>query len=109
LVAAINKAKSEDKPIHLVGLVSDGGVHSHIDHLLYLIDVCHKQGVYTIVHAITDGRDVGPQTGLEYIRTVHEFCQSHASHIQSVIGRYYAMDRDNRWERVAKAYDLMVK
>ncbi len=109
LVAAIHKAKSEAKPIHLVGLVSDGGVHSHIDHLLYLIDICHKYGVHTIVHAITDGRDVGPQTWLKYIRTVYEFCQSHNSHIQSVIGRYYAMDRDNRWERVAKAYDLMVK
>ena len=109
LIAAVDKAKSENKPIHLVWLVSDGGVHSHIDHLLYLIDICHKQGVRTIVHAITDGRDVGPQTWLWYIHTVHEFCKLHNSHIQSVVGRYYAMDRDNRWERVAKAYDLFVK
>lgn len=109
LQAAIAQAKSESKPIHLVWLVSDGGVHSHIDHLEYLIDVCHKHGVSTVVHAITDGRDVGPQTGISFITRLQEFCQTRDSHIQSIIGRYYAMDRDNRRERVAKAYDLMVK
>lgn len=109
LQAAIAQAKSESKPIYLVWLVSDGWVHSHIDHLEYLIDVCHKHGVSTVVHAITDGRDVGPQTGIGFITRLHEFCQTRDSHIQSIIGRYYAMDRDNRWERVAKAYDLMVK
>jgi len=75
----------------------------------YLIDVCHKHGVATIVHAITDGRDVGPQTGIGFVARLHEYCQTRNSHIQSIIGRYYAMDRDNRWERVAKAYDLFVK
>jgi len=109
LIAAINQAKSASSPIHLIWLVSDGGVHSHIDHLEYMIDICHNAGVQTVVHAITDGRDVGPQTGIGFITRLHEFCQTRNSHIQSIIGRYYAMDRDNRWERVAKAYDLMVK
>ncbi len=107
---AIRGAMSR-KTVHLLGLVSDGGVHSHIDHLIALIRMCHALKVKQVyVHAITDGRDVPPQSAMPYLRLVEkelEKCNKHWK-IATVIGRYYAMDRDNRWNREHKAYDAMV-
>lgn len=97
------------KPCHLIGLVSDGGVHSHIDHLKALITVLESMGVESIfIHAITDGRDTDPHSGKKFISELESFIQNKKSKIASIIGRYYAMDRDKRWERIKKAYDLFV-
>jgi len=102
-------AKAKNKPIHLLGLVSDGGVHSHIDHLKGLIKASEAAGVEeTFIHAFTDGRDVDPKSGKGFIEDVSAFAKAHKAQLASVIGRYYAMDRDTRWERVQLAYDLLV-
>lgn len=109
LLAAIEKAK-EKGTIHLMGLLSDGGVHSYNDHIYAVLELCKRHGIENVyVHAFTDGRDTAPQSGKRYAQ---EF-QNHAEEIgvgklASIIGRYYAMDRDNRWERVQLAYDLLV-
>lgn len=108
LKEAFNYAKENNKKIHFLGLLSDGGVHSHIDHLKGLCDAAKENNVENIfVHAFMDGRDTDPNSGLGYIKDL----QSHLIHstgkIASVIGRYYAMDRDNRWERIKLAYDLL--
>ena len=99
--------------LHLLGLVSDGGVHSHIEHLLSLLDFCKGKGVdgkRLCVHAITDGRDTAPTGGAGYVRAVDKKLQSLGiGRIASVIGRFYAMDRDFRWDRVQQAYDLLVR
>jgi 2,3-bisphosphoglycerate-independent phosphoglycerate mutase len=99
------------KTVHLLGLVSDAGVHSHLDHLLALITMAHKLGAKQVyVHAITDGRDVPPQSAMSYLRKVEQAlvkCNKDWK-IATVMGRYYAMDRDNRWNREHKAYDAMV-
>jgi 2,3-bisphosphoglycerate-independent phosphoglycerate mutase len=98
-----------NKPCHLIGLVSDGGVHSHIDHLKALIQVLEQSGVQKIyIHVITDGRDTDPHSGIRYVTDLENFINEKKAKISSVIGRYYAMDRDKRWERVQKAYDLLV-
>ena len=95
--------------IHLIGLVSDGGVHSHIDHLIGLAHICRDGYKGKIcIHAFTDGRDVDPKSGLSFIRRVEEELKSLDIPVASVIGRYYAMDRDKRWERTRLAYDLLV-
>lgn len=110
LVAALNYAKQNDKPIHLMGLLSDGGVHSHIDHLLKLCDITASAGVKnTYIHAFMDGRDTDPRGGADYLQTVLKHIEDTPVEMASVIGRYYAMDRDNRWERIKLAYDLLVK
>ncbi len=104
----IEYSKSKDKPIHLMGLLSDGGVHSHIEHLKSLIGLLKKntnQPIY--IHAFLDGRDTGPNKGIEYIDDLNNYLDDQVQ-LSSVIGRYYAMDRDNRWERIKLAYDLMV-
>jgi 2,3-bisphosphoglycerate-independent phosphoglycerate mutase len=101
-------AKENHKKVHLLGLVSDGGVHSHIKHLKGLVKAADTSGVATYIHAFTDGRDVDPQSGLQYLTDLQTFLPEYNSQIASVVGRYYAMDRDKRWERVKLAYDVMV-
>lgn len=97
------------KPCHLIGMVSDGGVHSHTRHLKALVDEFEHFGMDSIyLHLITDGRDTDPHVGLSVIQELEEFLKTKKSKISTVIGRYYAMDRDHRWERTQKAYDLMV-
>lgn len=108
-VNALRYAKQNNKALHLFGLVSDGGVHSHISHLIALCHSAHHFGVNTIkIHAFTDGRDCDPNSGLEHIKLLEEGIKNTGASIVSVIGRYFAMDRDQRWERIKKAYDLMV-
>jgi len=102
-------AKNNDKAVHFLGLLSDGGVHSHIKHLKGLIEVCAHYGIKkSFVHAFTDGRDVDPRSGRIFLEDLVQFCSDQPTRLASVIGRYYAMDRDKRWERVKKAYDLLV-
>ena len=109
LMDAIEYAKANNKPIHFLGLVSDGGVHSHTSHLRGLIEVAQENGVKNMfVHGFTDGRDVDPKSGLKYISDLNLFLDNTNAKLASVIGRYYAMDRDKRWERVKLAYDLVV-
>lgn len=108
LIKALAYAKEKKHPVHLIGLVSDGGVHSHINHLKALIQIASDYGNDVYLHAFTDGRDTDPQSGIHYIKELQEFIKSHRCKIASVCGRYYAMDRDNRWERVKEAYDLLV-
>ncbi|MER3471001.1 MAG: 2,3-bisphosphoglycerate-independent phosphoglycerate mutase [Chitinophagaceae bacterium] len=110
LLASIDYAKQNGKPLHLLGLVSNGGVHSHINHLKAILDVCKEQGLKDVfVHAFTDGRDTDPKSGLGFIKELQKHINTSVGKIATVSGRYYAMDRDNRWERVKLAYDAMVK
>ncbi|HYF67324.1 MAG TPA: 2,3-bisphosphoglycerate-independent phosphoglycerate mutase [Ohtaekwangia sp.] len=103
-------AKKNNKSVHYIGLVSDGGVHSHVEHLKGLITIAHEKGVKNLfVHAFTDGRDTDPKGGLGYVREIVEHLNKTSGKLASIIGRYYAMDRDKRWERVKLAYDLLVK
>ena len=109
LVAAFQKAKEAGRKLHFMGLVSDGGVHSSQAHLHALCEMAHAQGLSSYyVHVITDGRDCDPKSGLGFIRALEAVLAKNNGKMASVIGRYYAMDRDKRWERVAKAYHLMV-
>jgi 2,3-bisphosphoglycerate-independent phosphoglycerate mutase len=109
LLQTFEYCNTNSKDLHLFGLVSDGGVHSHIDHLVHLCEMAKMNGVQNIfIHAFTDGRDTDPKSGLNYIRHLEKAIVSTGAKIVSVIGRYYAMDRDKRWERVKLAYDLMV-
>ena len=106
---AFEYAKNNNKDVHFLGLVSNGGVHSHIDHLKGLIEVSENFGVKNaFIHAFTDGRDVDPKSGIKFLEDLTDFCSDKNTRLASVIGRYYAMDRDKRWERVKKAYDLLV-
>ncbi|MFT6809167.1 MAG: 2,3-bisphosphoglycerate-independent phosphoglycerate mutase [Saprospiraceae bacterium] len=107
---AISYAKTQNKTLHLMGLVSDGGVHSHVEHLKALVTLLDDAGVDTVkIHAFTDGRDTDPKGGIKYLKEIEDHTQGTTAKIATVIGRYYAMDRDERWERIKKAYDLMVK
>ena len=109
LKEAFAYAKANSKPVHFLGLLSNGGVHSHIDHLKGLISAAESYGVsQSFVHAFTDGRDVDPHSGKGFIEDLNTFCSDKPCKLASVIGRYYAMDRDKRWERVKLAYDLLV-
>ncbi len=109
LLASISYAKQNNKPLHLLGLVSDGGVHSHINHLMAIVDVCKEEKFDNVfIHAFTDGRDCDPKSGLGFITQLQQHVDKTVGKIASVIGRYYAMDRDNRWERVKLAYDCLV-
>lgn len=106
---AIQTAKQTGKNLHLIGLVSDGGVHSHTNHLKALCSICHNEGLSNVyIHAFTDGRDTDPKSGLGYIQDVEAHLKKTTGTIATVSGRYYAMDRDKRWERVALAYHCMV-
>ena len=109
LLSAIRYAKKNEKKLHLIGLVSDGGVHSHTTHLKAIVDLCTKEELPNVfVHAFTDGRDTDPKSGLGFIQDLEEHLKKSTAKIASVIGRYYAMDRDKRWERVKLAYDALV-
>lgn len=109
LLASVNYAKTNKKPLHLIGLVSNGGVHSHINHLKALLDICQQNGLQDVfIHAFTDGRDCDPKSGLGFIKELKQHADQTVGKIATVTGRYYAMDRDNRWERIKLAYDAMV-
>ncbi|BDB53866.1 2,3-bisphosphoglycerate-independent phosphoglycerate mutase [Flavobacterium ammoniigenes] len=109
LIDAFNYAKTNNKKVHFLGLVSDGGVHSHTSHLRGLIDASQEYGLDNVfIHAFTDGRDVDPKSGKKYLQDLQNYIAPTPVKIASVIGRYYAMDRDKRWERVKLAYDLVV-
>ena len=101
-------AKNNNKNIHFLGLISDGGVHSHINHLKALIDIAKDYNIESYIHGFTDGRDVDPKSGSEYISDLNEYVKNSPVQIASITGRYYAMDRDNRWERIKIAYDALV-
>ncbi len=106
---AFDYAKANQKNVHFIGLVSDGGVHSHTSHLKALCDSAKAHNIENVfIHAFLDGRDTDPNSGLGYIINLQEFLKNSTGKIASAIGRYYAMDRDNRWERVKMAYDMMV-
>lgn len=108
-LGAIQYALDNQKPLHLIGLVSDGGVHSHINHLKAIVDVCHQKGLEQVyVHPFTDGRDTDPKSGYRFIEELEEHLAQTVGKIATISGRYYAMDRDNRWERVKLAYDALV-
>jgi 2,3-bisphosphoglycerate-independent phosphoglycerate mutase len=111
LTNAIQYANKNQKPIHLIGLLSDGGVHAHIKHLQELCTILQKQTTsHTYIHAFTDGRDTAPQGARQYLADLQQHLKTTPNvQIASIIGRYYAMDRDNRWERIKLAYDLLVK
>jgi 2,3-bisphosphoglycerate-independent phosphoglycerate mutase len=110
LLTSIRYAKANNKPLHLIGLVSDGGVHSHINHLKAICDVCQAEGLTQVfIHAFTDGRDTDPKSGLGFITELQQHLNTSVGRIASVSGRYYSMDRDKRWERVELAYQALVK
>ena len=109
LLNAIRFAKANNKTLHLMGLVSDGGVHSHINHVKALTSLCAAEGLQKVlVHAFTDGRDTDPKSGLRFLTELDQHLKATVGAIATVTGRYYAMDRDKRWERVKLAYDAMV-
>ena len=109
-LAAMENAKKNDSALHLIGLLSDGGVHSHITHLYALVEMAKKMGLTKVfVHCLLDGRDVPPSSGKDYVQQLSDKLKEiGVGQIATVMGRYYAMDRDNRWERVEKAYAAMV-
>ncbi len=109
LLEAMRIAKESGRKLHLMGLVSKGGVHSSQEHLYALCDLAERQGLEKVfIHAFTDGRDCDPKSGLGYIAELEKEIEHKSAKVATIIGRYYAMDRDNRWERIAKAYHLMV-
>lgn len=110
LIDAFNYAKNNNKKVHFIGLVSDGGVHAHINHLKGLCSIAKEQNLEDVfVHVFTDGRDTDPKSGLGFVKDLQDHMNSTTGKVASLIGRYYSMDRDNRWERVKLAYDLLVK
>ncbi|MEO8793901.1 MAG: 2,3-bisphosphoglycerate-independent phosphoglycerate mutase [Daejeonella sp.] len=110
LTGAFKYAKENNKNIHLIGLLSNGGVHSHINHVKGLCDAAKANNAENVfIHAFLDGRDTDPNSGLGFVEELEKHLKTSTGQIASAIGRYYAMDRDNRWERVKKAYDLLVK
>lgn len=109
LLAAFEHARTTGCAVHLMGLVSDGGVHSHIDHLLALCDMTTEAGLNKVfIHAFTDGRDCDPKSGAGFMQTLTQHISNQPVELATVVGRYYAMDRDKRWERVKLAYDVLV-
>jgi 2,3-bisphosphoglycerate-independent phosphoglycerate mutase len=109
LLDAISYAKENNKNIHLLGLVSDGGIHSHIDHLKGLLDVAAEHNLKNVfLHAFTDGRDCDPKSGISFIETIQNYMKETTGELATVTGRYFAMDRDKRWERIKLAYDALV-
>ena len=108
--AAYSYAKENGKRLHLMGLTSDGGVHSSLDHLFKLVEISKECGLtQTFVHCFMDGRDTDPKSGIGFIKQLAEICEKNDAHIASIVGRFYAMDRDKRWDRVKEAYDLLVE
>ena len=109
LTESLEYAKKERKKVHLLGLLSDGGVHSHINHIEGLLDLIGEYNLNDVfLHAFSDGRDVDPQSGKSYVERIEKKLAKTGAQLASIIGRYYAMDRDQRWERVKKTYDLLV-
>ncbi len=109
LLNSLNYAKQNNKPLHLIGLVSNGGVHSHINHLKAITSLCKEKNIENVyIHAFTDGRDTDPKSGINFIKELQEHLSKTTGTIATVTGRYYAMDRDKRWERVKIAYDALV-
>jgi len=109
LVDAFEYAKSNNKDVHFLGLISDGGVHSHINHIKGLIDAANDFGLKnTYIHGFTDGRDVDPKSGAGFIKQLESHIENTNTEIATISGRYYAMDRDKRWERVKLVYDALV-
>ncbi|BEH00166.1 2,3-bisphosphoglycerate-independent phosphoglycerate mutase [Bacteroides sedimenti] len=109
VVSAFTYAKENGKSVHLMGLTSDGGVHSSLDHLFKLTEISKEYGIEnTFVHCFMDGRDTDPRSGKGFIEQLTDHCEKTTGKVATIIGRYYAMDRDNRWERVKQAYDLLV-
>jgi 2,3-bisphosphoglycerate-independent phosphoglycerate mutase len=110
LTEAILYAEQNNQPFHLMGLVSDGGVHSHEKHLIALVDILEATAIKEIyIHAFTDGRDTDPRSGAKSIKQLEQHLNGKRTKLVSMIGRYYAMDRDHRWERIERAYNLLVK
>ncbi len=109
LLHSLDYAKENKKPLHLMGLVSNGGVHSHIDHLKAITTICKKHGIENVyIHAFTDGRDTDPKSGINFLEDLQQHLDKTTGKIATITGRYYAMDRDKRWERIKVAYDAMV-
>ncbi len=110
LLSACENVKEHDSSLHLMGLMSDGGVHSHIEHVFRLLELAKRQGIKNVyVHCFLDGRDTPPASGKEYVETLEaKMKELGVGKVASVMGRYYAMDRDNRWDRVEKAYNALV-
>lgn len=105
----ISKAEDGGRKVHLMGLVSDGGVHAHIDHVKALVDILEESDIEKIcIHAFMDGRDTSPTSGKDYIIELLDHISDKKAELASIVGRYYAMDRDNRWERIKVAYDVLV-
>lgn len=104
----IGYCQTHKEPAHILGLLSDGGVHSHIDHMMASVDVLVEAGITVYLHCFLDGRDTDPKGGVHYLRTMEDHIEGKSAYIATIIGRYYAMDRDHRWERTSKAYQLMV-
>jgi len=109
LIDAFKYVKANNKNVHFLGLLSDGGVHSHINHLLGLVDAADEFGIQnSFIHAFTDGRDVDPKSGFGFVTKLEEHIKNTSCKLATIAGRYYAMDRDNRWERIKLAYDALV-
>ena len=109
LLQCISYAKENKKPLHLMGLVSNGGVHSHINHLKAITSICNKHELKEVyIHAFTDGRDTDPKSGVLFLTDLQQHLQHTTGQIATITGRYYAMDRDRRWERIKVAYDALV-
>ncbi|GAB6044085.1 2,3-bisphosphoglycerate-independent phosphoglycerate mutase [Endothiovibrio diazotrophicus] len=108
LAAALARARERQRPLHLIGLVSDGGIHSHLDHLTALLKLCSQRGVRPALHMITDGRDTPPRSALSYLAPLETALAPCGGVISTVCGRYYSMDRDQRWERIELAWRAMV-
>lgn len=105
----LNYVEKNNKPLHLMGLVSNGGVHAHLDHFKKIIDLCHTKGLQKIfIHAFTDGRDTDPKSGLDFLKELQTHLNHTCGQIATVCGRYFAMDRDKRWDRVKLTYDALV-
>ena len=109
LLAAMYNAKSNNKALHLIGLLSDGGVHSHIDHLIAILELAKKNKIENVyIHAILDGRDTPPDSGANFIDEIQLVIEKQKTgKISTIMGRYFAMDRDHRWDRVSKAYEAI--
>lgn len=109
LLAAVNQAKIKNRSLHLIGLLSDGGVHSHLTHLYALLELAAREGLRNVyIHAFLDGRDVPPESAREYFNQLGERLSKYGFAVATVMGRYYAMDRDRRWDRTGRAYNAMV-
>ncbi|HSV11174.1 MAG TPA: 2,3-bisphosphoglycerate-independent phosphoglycerate mutase [Hanamia sp.] len=109
LLQSINYAKDNNRALHLMGLVSNGGVHSHINHLKAITTICKEHGLEKVfIHAFTDGRDTDPKSGINFLEDLQQHLDKTTGKIATIVGRYYAMDRDKRWERIKVAYDAIV-